>query len=157
MGTRVASLPRRSRRLWAGVASAAAALLLAAVVVSWVTGRDDGDATPGAAATGLAVRTVSAGAVTVKLEPRQFDTAGAVFKVIFDTHSDELDLDVARGASLVVGGTAWPVAGWSGDGPGGHHREGELRFSAGGPATGDATLTLTGLRQPATATWDVGG
>lgn len=31
-----------------------------------------------------------------------------------------------------------------------------LVAAAGGPATGTATLTITGLRQPATTTWDVG-
>lgn len=157
MGTPVAPLPRRSSRRWIGPAMGAAALVLVAVVVvSRVGGGDDAD-TGGPAATALAVRTVEAGPVTVKIEPRQFDAAGAAFKVTFDTHSEGLDLDVARGATLLVGGAAWPVAGWTGAGPGGHHREGELRFSAGGPAAGTATLTITGLSRPATATWDVEG
>lgn len=158
MGTRLASLPRRPTRLWIGLGAAAAAVLLVAAAVSWWNGPDGGTAkTDGGVPTALPARTVSAGPVTVKLEPRQLDAAGAAFEISFDTHSEALDLDVARSSTLVVGGTAWPVIGWSGDGPGGHHREGNLRFSAGGPATGRATLTVTGLSKPVSATWDVEG
>ena len=157
MGIGVASLSRRSTRRWAGLAATTAALLVGAAVISWFIGQDNGGPAPARGATALATRTVPAGEVTVKVEPRQVDATGAVFKVTFDTHSEALDLDVARGATLVVGGVAWPVAGWSGDGPGGHHREGELRFSAGGPATGAAMLTISGLSKPVTATWDAGG
>ena len=156
MGTRVASLPRRRTRLWIGLAAAAVTVLVVRGIGAWFDGRDTTAAKTGAAAA-LPARTVSAGAVTVKLEPRALDAAGAVFKVTFDTHSEALDLDVTRGASLVVGGTAWSVGGWSGAGPGGHHREGELRFSAAGPASGTVTLTITGLSEPVTAAWDVRG
>ena len=156
MGTRVASLPRRRTRVWIGLAAAAVALLVVRGVGAGFGGRDTTPAKTGSAAA-LPTRTVSAGDVTVKVEPRGLDAAGAVFKVTFDTHSEALDLDVARGTSLVVGGTAWPVGGWSGAGPGGHHREGELRFAAAGPATGPVALTITGLSKPVTATWDVAG
>ena len=94
--------------------------------------------------------------MTVKVQPRQLDVGGAVFKISFDTHSVDLDQDLTRQARLVVGGTTWPIAGWSGDGPGGHHREGELRFTAAGPATGTATLSIDGLPAAVTATWDIG-
>lgn len=99
--------------------------------------------------------TVEAGAVTVALQLRAIDSTAATIAVTFDTHSGSLDLDVARRAQLVVDGRAWPVAGWSGDGPGGHHREGRLRFTATGPVRGTATLTLDGLGGPVTATWQV--
>ena len=158
MGTRVAELPTHRRsRLWLLLAVAAIAILGIRGAVAWLDWRDSGpSATNTAATSSLPVRTIEAGAVTVKVEPRQLDAAGAVFKVTFDTHSVDLDQDLIRQARLVVGDTTWPVTGWSGDGPGGHHREGELRFAGAGPATGTAILTIDGLPEPVAATWDVG-
>ena len=104
----------------------------------------------------LATKTVEAGAVTVKIDPVRIDAAGAEFKVAFDTHSVELNFDVARNATLTVAGTAWTAATWSGDGPSGHHREGTVRFAAAGPAQGAAVLNLGGLPGPVTATWTLG-
>ncbi len=101
-------------------------------------------------------RTIEAGSVTVKLQLRQLDVDGAVFEIIFDTHDVELDQDMVRDAHLVVGETPWPMVEWSGDGTGGHHREGELRFSAAGPAEGVATLSIDGLPEPVVVTWDIG-
>ena len=109
-----------------------------------------------AAATFGPARTVEAGSVTVKVRLRQLDVDGAVFEIIFDTHDVELDQDIVQEARLVVGETPWPAAEWSGDGVGGHHREGELRFSAAGPAEGIATLSIDGLPEPVIATWDIG-
>lgn len=101
-------------------------------------------------------RTIEAGSVTVKLQLRQLDVDGAVFELIFDTHNVELDQDLVQEARLVVGETPWPTEEWSGDGVGGHHREGELRFTAAGPAEGVATLTIDGLPEPVIATWEIG-
>ena len=101
-------------------------------------------------------RTVKAGSVTVKLQLRRLDSDGAVFEITFDTHDVELDQDMVQEARLVVGQTTWPVAKWSGDGVGGHHRAGELRFTAAGPAEGAATLSIDGLPEPVSATWDIG-
>lgn len=158
MGTRVVSLPRRRIRLWLGLAGLGVAVVVVGGVAAWLDGRDAGPATTNDSVSTptLPTRTVEAGAVTVELQPRQLDATGAAFKISFDTHSVALDVDVARESRLVVGGVTWPVAGWSGDGPGGHHREGELRFRAAGSATGTATLTLAGLPEPVTATWDLG-
>ena len=107
------------------------------------------------AAPGLPARTVTAGAVTVKVTPARLDASGAEFAVSFDTHSVELDLDVARSARLEVDGVAWSPPAWSGDGPSGHHRQGTLRFPAGGPAAGTARLVISGLPAPAEASWDL--
>lgn len=104
----------------------------------------------------LGSRTVEAGAVTVKIDPVRIDASGAEFKVAFDTHSVDLDFDVARNATLAVAGTPWAGATWSGDGPSGHHREGTIRFAAAGPAQGTAMLNLGGLPGPVTATWTLG-
>lgn len=159
MGARVAALPtRRHSRVWLVVGAMAALFLALRGLAAWSDWRDNGTTTKavGEAAT-LPSRTVEAGAVTVTLEPRRLDATAAIIKVSFDTHSVALDLDVARQATLVVNGTTWPAAGWSGDGPGGHHREGELRFTPAGPATGTSTLTIGGLPEPVTASWNRGG
>ena len=93
--------------------------------------------------------------VTVVASLRELNGDGAAALVVFDTHSIELDLDIADGATLTVDGVAWPTETWDGDGPSGHHREGELRFSAAGPARGEAILTITGLPEPVTFRWPI--
>lgn len=93
---------------------------------------------------------------TVKLQLRRLDRDGAVFEIIFDTHDVELDQDLVQETRLVVGETPSPTAEWSGDGVGGHHREGELRFTAASPAKGVATLSIGGLPELGGATWDIG-
>ncbi|HEX7165531.1 MAG TPA: hypothetical protein VF230_00990 [Acidimicrobiales bacterium] len=75
---------------------------------------------------------------------------------MFDTHSVELDLDVAASARLVVDGTPWTAPVWDGTGPSGHHREGTLRFTATGDSTGTAELTIAGLPELVRVTWDLG-
>jgi hypothetical protein len=42
------------------------------------------------------------------------------------------------------------------DGPSGHHREGRLRFDAGGSPDGPIELRLDGFADPVVATWDAG-
>lgn len=158
MGIDVASLPRRQTRRWIWLAAAAAAVVVVWAVGAWLDGRDAGSSgQTDMVTTALPTRTVEAGEVTVKLEPQRFDANGAAIKITFDTHSVDLDQYVARAARLDVSGVPWPADGWSGDGPGGHHRAGELRFRGAGPATGTATLTITGLSAPVVATWDLGG
>ena len=104
----------------------------------------------------LATKTVEAGPVTVKIDPVRIDATGAEFKVIFDTHSVDLDLDVARNATVTVAEAPWTGATWSGDGPSGHHREGTVRFAAAGPARGAVVLSIGGLPGPVTASWTLG-
>lgn len=112
---------------------------------------DVGDETSGRSS--FAERSETSGEVAVKATLLQLTGDGAVAEVVFDTHSAELDLDIAAGASLTVDGVTWPTEGWEGDGPSGHHREGELRFSAAGPSQGDAILTIAGLVEPVTFRW----
>jgi hypothetical protein len=114
----------------------------------------DGDTNqPDAAADiGLETRTVTVGEVDVTIEPRQLDDRGATFHITLDTHSVELDADLTQ-ATLRVGSADWPIDGWSGDGPGGHHREGDLRFRSAGPSAGTVTLEIPGLPEPVEATW----
>ena len=105
----------------------------------------------------FAVRAVDAGGVEVKITPTKLDSSGAEFTIVLDTHSADLSLDLTTASQLDVGGTAWAVEGWEGDGAGGHHRTGQLRFTAKGPAQGTATLRISGLPEPVEATWELDG
>ena len=102
-------------------------------------------------------RTIAAGAVEVKLEPQRIDASGAAIKLTFDTHSVDLGFDLTKTAHLTVSGQPWPATTWSGDGPGGHHREGTVQFSSAGPAIGTADLHLDGLPAPVASSWSLEG
>ena len=103
----------------------------------------------------LPPRTVDAGSVDVTITPTRFGAQGATFAIVLDTHAVDLSMDLAAFAALDVDGRRWPVAGWSGDGPGGHHREGELRFDPAGAARGSVRLTIAGFPKPVEATWTI--
>ena len=132
-------------------------VLAVGVLVLGACGQDDGGGDTTASGPALPARTVEAGEVTVELAPVRIDETGAEFEVTFDTHSVELGLDVARAARLSVGGADWGRPTWSGGGPGGHHREGRLRFKRGGDPSGTARLNIVGLPAPVTATWTLEG
>jgi len=138
------------RRRLIPIAVAIAVLITGAIAVAATR---DGGAGDDAPTSRFATRTADAGEVTVEATLRRLDDTGAVAAIVFDTHTVELDLDVAAGATLTVGGVAWPTEAWDGDGPGGHHREGELRFTPTGPADGDAVLTIGGLDEEVTFRW----
>lgn len=131
------------------------AVLLVGGGIYLVSRGDEPD--PGADPTpGLEAQEVTSGEVDVTMEPVQLDDRGAAFRIVLDTHAVDLAADLTR-ATLEVGGTPWPVETWSGDGPGGHHREGELRFESAGPATGTAVLVLPELPEPVEASWELDG
>lgn len=119
-------------------------------------GRDDAGSPAPADALGLETRTVTAGEVDIEIQPSQLDDQGAVFVITLDTHSVELSADLTR-ASLEVAGVTWPVEAWSGDGPGGHHREGELRFASAGSPTGTVRLVLPDFPEPVDVIWETAG
>lgn len=140
------------------VGGVVAVVLGAGLVGGLFATRQDGDrarSTPNEA--GLAPRTVTAGAVTVKIRPHHVDDTGAEFEVAFDTHSFDLGFDVAKASRLTVAGTTWPAPTWSGAGPGGHHREGTLRFASAGDAAGPVELSIAGLPAPVDTRWAVLG
>lgn len=69
--------------------------------------------------------------VTVAVTPRiPADGAGSWdFRIVLDTHSTDLSDDLTKSAVLVDGsGKRYMPVTWDGAGPGGHHREGVLRF-----------------------------
>jgi hypothetical protein len=86
--------------------------------------------------------------VTVTVTPLNIATAAATweFKVVLDTHSQDLQDDLLTAAAIVdgAGNEQRPIA-WQGSPPGGHHREGLLQFNA--PEPRPAMITLR-LRRP---------
>lgn len=127
------------------------ALLALAVVILGACSTSNAPKT----AAGLQARKTTIGGLDVTVTPTQLDSRGAAFTVVFDTHTGAPGIDVAANAALDVDGTAWTEPTWRGDGPGGHHRTGTLRFTNAGPARGAAQLTISGLDQPLAMTWQL--
>ena len=130
----------------------AALVVVAALGITVVTDDDGNDAAPKGTSE-LEAKTLTAGEITVRLDPHHLDASGAEFAVTLDTHSEELDMDLVAAATLLVNDTKWPAIAWDGDGPSGHHREGRLRFDATGSAAGPVEMTLDGFPAPVSATW----
>ncbi len=105
----------------------------------------------GALAAELGVQRNNVGGVTVTVTPQNL-AAGAKswdFKVVFDTHSAELKDDVTKSAVLVVeGGASYAPTAWQGDPPGGHHREGTLKFNAISPQPRAIELQIQRAGEP---------
>lgn len=129
-------------------------VLVVAVAAGWLVNRDGDGGTAVPAVAGLELKQVDAGPATVEITPMQFDSDGAAFAVVFDNHVQDLEMDLPAEAELTVDGTVWPARDWSGDAPGGHHREGELTFDQGGPARGAIRLTIGGLSEPVVVMWE---
>jgi hypothetical protein len=98
----------------------------------------------------------SQGAVTVAVTPVEL-SAGAKtwdFKVVLDTHSQTLNDDLIKAVALIDdrGARHAPVA-WDGAAPGGHHREGVLRFKPIAPRPQSIELQLRRPNEPAARTF----
>ena len=69
--------------------------------------------------------------VTVTVTPQNLAVGAKTweFKVVLDTHTQDLSDDLTKSATLLdaSGGQYAPVS-WAGAAPGGHHREGVLGF-----------------------------
>lgn len=76
--------------------------------------------------------------VTIEITPVEFGPTASQWKfnIIFSTHSENLDFDPMKIASMAddKGNVSRPIA-WEGPGPGGHHREGILVFNPVNPAS----------------------
>ena len=111
-----------------------------------------------AAAAELKTQRSSDRGVTVAVTPQNL-SAGAKswdFKIVLDTHSVDLNDDLVKIAVLLdgTGGKYAPVA-WDGAGPGGHHREGVLRFKppASRPQAIELRISRPGEAKPRVFSW----
>lgn len=123
----------------------AAIALVALAILVWSNSSHDAASPPS--------RTMQAGPIEVAVTPLTLDVSGAAFQVKLDTHAGALDLDVASAARLRINGVPAGGATWDGQGPGGHHREGTLRFTTPVPAGATVELHITGLPADVTASW----
>ncbi len=81
--------------------------------------------------------------VTFDVDPLPFSSNEPVkFDVSMNTHSVALDFDPAQISTLIVDGKEIKPTGWSGSGPGGHHRSGTLAFPAIGKAPKNIKLVM---------------
>jgi len=129
-------------------------IALAIVTVGTLVGCSNSSSSDSTSAV-LPAQTIQSGEVEVVITPTQLDDSGATFSISLDTHSADLSIDLTNSSVLEVDGTQWTAVSWTGDGPDGHHRSGELRFSAQGPPTGTAILTIVGLPEQVQATWEL--
>ena len=113
-----------------------------------------------AAAAELAAQKSSDRGVTVAVTPQNL-AGGAktwAFKIVLDTHSADLNDDLTKSAVLLdgIGGQYAPL-GWDGAAPGGHHREGVLRFKpvAPRPAAIELRITRPGEPAPRSFRWEL--
>lgn len=70
------------------------------------------------------------GAVEITVAPKNLSDKEWVFEITLNTHSEELTTDLAKTTVLFddKGNEYAPIV-WEGDPPGGHHRQGILRFA----------------------------
>lgn len=105
----------------------------------------------GAFAAELRAQRSSAGGVTVEVTPQNLAASARSwdFKVVLNTHSVELNDDLVKAATLLddKGGRHSPV-GWEGAGPGGHHRQGTIKFNAISPQPGAIELQIRRPGEP---------
>ncbi len=83
-------------------------------------------------ASAFETKSSSGGSVTVDVKPTALQVGQPiVFDIALNTHSVDLSDDLTKIAILRddTGGEYKPTA-WEGAGPGGHHREGALKFAA---------------------------
>ena len=147
------ALTGRGRGVWAG-----SALLAVGGIISLVLAGGPGAAPSAPSSANGAVgseQTVDAGDVEVTATLASLGPAGAVVELAFDTHTVDIDVDLAAAGALTVAGTSWPVSEWEGDPPGGHHRAGQLAFDAAGPVDGSVKLAIGGLPAAVEFSWTV--
>jgi len=102
--------------------------------------------------------TSSAAGVTVKVTPKSVAPGVAAweFGVVLDTHSQALDDDLVMSAVLVDSrGVRHAPLAWEGAAPGGHHREGLLRFKplSPFPAAFELLISRPGEAEPRVFRW----
>ena len=88
-------------------------------------------------------KTSDEGGVKVSIQPLDIQSSEWTFGVVMDTHTGDLDANLAKSATLVGGSEKifTPIR-WEGAPPGGHHRQGTLVFQAITPRPGSITLTI---------------
>lgn len=90
--------------------------------------------------------------VTVAVTPLELGATASAwrFKIVLDTHSQDLSDDLATSARLLdTQGRETGPDSWDGAPPGGHHREGVLTFRPLRPAPDEVELRIARPGEPA--------
>jgi uncharacterized protein YxeA len=83
------------------------------------------------------------GSVSVSVSPRSFNDSSWDFDITLTTHSDELNSDLVEVSELVDDKEkVYRPTSWEGSPPGGHHREGVLKFNPISPRPKFITLKI---------------
>lgn len=111
-----------------------------------------------AAAAVLPEQSSQANGVTVSVKPGDLSTAAKAwtFNVVLTTHTGDLSDDLTRTITLVdASGKPQLPTGWDGSAPGGHHRNGVLRFKPLSPRPDAVELRMArpGEATPRTFRW----
>jgi len=94
----------------------------------------------------IATKTDSRGEVTVEATPKNIQEGIFEFEIVMDTHSVALDQDMVAVSKLIDDrGIEYRPILWKGDGPGGHHRSGILRFEGIVPNPKSIKLTINSI------------
>jgi len=104
-----------------------------------------------AAAAELGTQKSSEAGVTVAVTPQDLssNTKTWDFRIVLDTHSGDLSDDLLKTVVLLDGtGTRHAPVAWEGAAPGGHHREGVLRFKPVTPQPAAIELRITRPGEP---------
>jgi hypothetical protein len=101
----------------------------------------------------LGSRTAQAGDVAVTMTALSLGPDGAAFDIALETHSVELDIDLAEAGQLSIDGQLADRGTWLGSAPGGHHRSGTLSFPTAVPSGARVELLINGLPQEVSGLW----
>ena len=97
--------------------------------------------------------------VTIAVTPQTLssDARTWYFKIVLYTHSADLNDDLVKSAVLIGSGAKHVPVAWDRAGPGGHHREGVLRFSPlpGQPRAIELQITRSGEPAPRSFRWQL--
>jgi hypothetical protein len=134
--------------------------LTAVAPVAWLTDLGGFGWNEAVAMSHLAAQTSTARGVTVKVTPKNVagDAEMWDFAIVLDTHSADLNDDLVKSSLLLdSAGARFVPAAWDGAPPGGHHREGVLRFKAVSPQPRSIELqiTRTGEDAPRSFRWEL--
>ena len=112
--------------------------------------------------TDLQTQSVTIGTVIYKVTPKTVTQSAATweFEVVLNTHTGELDQDLTQFIRMVDDeGNQYQATKWEGDLPGGHHREGTLKFSPITPRPAFIKLNIqtTDSTGKISLRWNLGG
>lgn len=114
-------------------------------------------ATCDAAELGLVPKTSNAREIKVVVTPRHLlnEAKSWDFEVTLESHTQALNDDLAKSSALIADGKRYAPLAWEGAPPGGHHRNGLLRFKAivPQPPSVELQIRLAGETTPRSFIW----